>query len=108
MCIGLDPARPLFEVPKMPPDFSLDAGDADFVDILHTCGGVYGYRESHGDADFYPNNGRPMQPGCDGARQVAGKCRNPINLLPIGRKNYKNYRTRYRYTIGIFFTKHKN
>ncbi|CAH0714277.1 unnamed protein product, partial [Brenthis ino] len=69
---GLDPARPLFEVPKMPLDFCLDSSDANFVDIIHTCGGVYGYRNSYGHADFYPNNGQPMQPGCSGARQVAG------------------------------------
>nr|XP_034827052.1 pancreatic lipase-related protein 2-like [Maniola hyperantus] len=71
---GLDPARPLFEVPIMPPDFRLDKSDAEFVDIIHTCGGVYGYRQSYGDADFYPNSGLPMQPGCNGARRAADAC----------------------------------
>ncbi|CAH2108218.1 unnamed protein product [Euphydryas editha] len=70
---GLDPARPLFEIPEISADYRLDKSDADFVDILHTCGGVLGYMASYGHADFFPNNGRPMQPGCNGVRQVAGK-----------------------------------
>ncbi|XP_045447393.1 pancreatic triacylglycerol lipase [Melitaea cinxia] len=71
---GLDPARPLFEIPEISPDYRLDKNDAEFVDILHTCGGVFGYMESYGHADFFPNNGRPMQPGCNGVRQIADSC----------------------------------
>ncbi|CAH2244753.1 jg5590 [Pararge aegeria aegeria] len=71
---GLDPARPLFELPIMPPDYRLDKTDADFVDIIHTCGGVFGYRRSYGHADFYPNNGMPTQPGCGGVRQILHAC----------------------------------
>ncbi|XP_023935424.2 lipoprotein lipase-like [Bicyclus anynana] len=71
---GLDPARPLFEIPAMPADFCLDKNDAEFVDIIHTSGGVYGYRRSYGHADFYPNNGLPMQPGCNGIKQAIDAC----------------------------------
>ncbi|XP_047019694.1 lipase member H-like [Helicoverpa zea] len=71
---GLDPARPLFELPLMPQDYRLEKSDAEFVDIIHSCGGVYGYRKSHGHADFYPNNGQAKQPGCDGAQQVIEGC----------------------------------
>ncbi|XP_026484411.2 inactive pancreatic lipase-related protein 1-like [Vanessa tameamea] len=71
---GLDPARPLFEIPEISPDYRLDKSDADFVDILHTCGGIFGYKRSYGHADFYPNSGQPMQPGCSGVREVAESC----------------------------------
>ncbi|XP_012552225.1 pancreatic lipase-related protein 2 isoform X2 [Bombyx mori] len=71
---GLDPALPLFEIPQLGPDFRLEKSDADFVDIIHTCGGIYGYRRSHGHADFYPNDGRPKQPGCDGIQPIIEGC----------------------------------
>ncbi|XP_072939212.1 lipase member H-like [Epargyreus clarus] len=71
---GLDPARPLFEVPLMPPDFRLEQSDAEFVDIIHSCGGILGYKESHGHADFYPNNGRSPQPGCEGILEKIQGC----------------------------------
>ncbi|CAG9578820.1 unnamed protein product [Danaus chrysippus] len=70
---GLDPARPLFEVPDMMDDFKLDYSDAKYVDIIHTCSGVYGYGESHGHADFYPNNGTYPQPGCS-EKKFAAAC----------------------------------
>ncbi|KAJ2942620.1 hypothetical protein O0L34_g2087 [Tuta absoluta] len=71
---GLDPARPMFEFPYMPSDFRLEKSDAEFVDIIHTCGGVLGYRMSHGHADFYPNNGRAKQPGCEGRQMMMEGC----------------------------------
>ncbi|XP_031762852.2 pancreatic lipase-related protein 2-like [Galleria mellonella] len=71
---GLDPARPLFELPEMGPNFSLDKSDADFVDIIHTCGGSLGYQDSHGHADFYPNKGRSVQPGCKGSMKYTDSC----------------------------------
>ncbi|KAL0880769.1 hypothetical protein ABMA27_001970 [Loxostege sticticalis] len=71
---GLDPARPLFEIPLMEPNYRLDTSDADFVDIIHTCGGIYGYKNSHGHADFYPNSGKPAQPGCEGVQQKLEAC----------------------------------
>ncbi|KAL7036298.1 hypothetical protein ACKWTF_008770 [Chironomus riparius] len=61
---GTDPAYPLFE------DISdknsiLDSSDADFVDVIHTCAGLLGHRKNLGHADFYPNGGEQVQPGCD-------------------------------------------
>ncbi|KOB73251.1 Protein turtle [Operophtera brumata] len=53
---------------------ALKRSDAAFVDIIHTCGGIYGYRNSHGHADFYPNDGRARQPGCDGAQEIIEGC----------------------------------
>ncbi|XP_053612630.2 pancreatic triacylglycerol lipase-like [Plodia interpunctella] len=60
---GLDPARPLFELPNVGPRFRLDASDADFVDIIHSSD-TLGYKYSQGDADFYPNGGS-KQRGCE-------------------------------------------
>jgi len=50
------------------------------VDVIHTDGGLLGNPAAMGHADFYPNGGRPLQPGC--ARQniannwlgIIGKC----------------------------------
>lgn len=68
--LGLDPAEPLFK--DAPNNFRLDASDAEFVDIIHTCGGVLGYRASVGTADFFPNGGTPSQPGCRGFAALIG------------------------------------
>uniref|UniRef100_T1JRK6 Lipase domain-containing protein n=1 Tax=Tetranychus urticae TaxID=32264 RepID=T1JRK6_TETUR len=64
---GLDPAKPYFV--GMPNEVRLDAGDALFVDVIHTNSpqinqpfGI-GLREAIGHLDFYPNGGN-MQPGC--------------------------------------------
>ncbi|KAF4517962.1 hypothetical protein B566_EDAN005329 [Ephemera danica] len=59
---GLDPAYPGFI--DMHPRDRLDKSDAEFVDVIHTTGGLYGYPTSLGHVDFYPNGGRPLQPGC--------------------------------------------
>lgn len=69
---GLDPARPLFELPLMHPRWRLERSDAEFVDIIHTCAGILGYKKSHGHADYYPNSGKPAQPGCEGLQQILG------------------------------------
>lgn len=45
-------------------DNHLAAGDADYVDVIHTDAGVFGHPKAMGDADFYPNGGLPLQPGC--------------------------------------------
>lgn len=60
--IGLDPAFPLFEPGSK--SERLNAGDADFVDVIHTDGGIFGYPWPLGHADFFPNGGIPLQPGC--------------------------------------------
>ncbi|KDQ97822.1 Pancreatic lipase-related protein 2 [Zootermopsis nevadensis] len=60
---GLDPAYPLFKHHNV--KLRLSKGDAIFVDVIHTDGGVLGIPSRIGHADFFPNGGRPVQPGCD-------------------------------------------
>lgn len=69
---GLDPALPGFEI-TAGPELRLDPTDAEFVDVIHTCGGVLGFYEPLGHVDFYPNGGVPSQPGCNGFKEVLGK-----------------------------------
>lgn len=59
---GLDPALPDFN--GVATDSRLDPSDAEFVDCIHTCGGLYGFYDPLCDLDFYPNRGQPVQPGC--------------------------------------------
>lgn len=61
-CAGLDPAGPLFK--KWPKNVRLDAGDAEFVDVIHTDAGIFGFPRSVGHVDFWPNQGLAPQPGC--------------------------------------------
>ncbi|XP_071565042.1 pancreatic triacylglycerol lipase [Temnothorax nylanderi] len=63
---GLDPASPLFETISgiVDPEYRLDPTDAQFVDVIHTSGPVFGFLAPLGHADFYPNNGKIPQPGC--------------------------------------------
>jgi len=56
---ALDPAFPLFY-----PGTHLSASDADFVDVIHTDAWLYGAPTSTGTADFWPNGGTSLQPGC--------------------------------------------
>lgn len=56
----MDPARPLFD--SADDADSLRKGDAKFIQVIHTSNvGMY-YR--FGDADYWPNGGFAMQPGC--------------------------------------------
>ncbi|XP_016968179.1 pancreatic lipase-related protein 2 [Drosophila biarmipes] len=59
---ALDPALPLFEGNSS--NRRLTPSDARFVDVIHTDGGLLGNPAAMGHADFYPNGGRPLQPGC--------------------------------------------
>nr|CAH0103128.1 unnamed protein product [Daphnia galeata] len=61
---GLDPAGPFFH--DIPTNARLDPTDAQFVDVIHTDGGIIGagLLEPLGHLDFYPNGGI-RQPGCD-------------------------------------------
>lgn len=68
---GLDPAFPLYMFVNPSSRLSTDA--ADYVDIIHTDGGVLGYPWPIGHADFFPNQGIPLQPGC--AKQELSKNR---------------------------------
>ncbi|XP_018399013.1 PREDICTED: pancreatic lipase-related protein 2-like [Cyphomyrmex costatus] len=62
---GLDPAGPAFETPYLKDTKDrLDAADANFVDVIHTCAGSLGFLKPIGHADFYPNGGTFRQPGC--------------------------------------------
>lgn len=68
---GLDPAFPLYVFSS--PSSRLSSSDANFVDIIHTDAGLLGYPWPLGHADFFPNGGTPLQPGC--ARQEISKNR---------------------------------
>lgn len=59
---GLDPAFPIFMFSGK--NGHLSSTDAEFVDVIHTDGGVFGFPIALGDADFFPNGGFPAQPGC--------------------------------------------
>ncbi|KAJ0176242.1 hypothetical protein K1T71_008416 [Dendrolimus kikuchii] len=58
---GLDPAGPCFVMANL--DGRLDKTDAQYVDVIHTNGGMLGLRDPIGHKDFYPNGGR-SQPRC--------------------------------------------
>ncbi|KAJ2938936.1 hypothetical protein O0L34_g17747 [Tuta absoluta] len=58
---GLDPAGPCFS--HVDDDLRLKNTDADFVDVIHTDGGVYGLTDAVGDVDYFPNDGE-QQPDC--------------------------------------------
>lgn len=58
---ALDPALPFFATPLR--SWKLDKTDADFVDVIHTNGGVFGKVENCGHIDFYVNGGL-LQPQC--------------------------------------------
>ncbi|KAK3923284.1 Lipoprotein lipase, partial [Frankliniella fusca] len=60
---ALDPALPGFNIKSLTSNH-LTQTDATFVDVIHTDGGNYGVQYSTGHADFYPNGGRRLQPGC--------------------------------------------
>ncbi|KAJ8934543.1 hypothetical protein NQ314_013284 [Rhamnusium bicolor] len=59
--IALDPAGPLFS--QRPDDKRLNKNDANIVEVIHTDGGTFGFKDSCGTIDFFPNGGR-SQPGC--------------------------------------------
>ncbi|XP_015598831.1 pancreatic triacylglycerol lipase [Cephus cinctus] len=59
---GLDPALPAFYLGDT---VHIEATDAKVVDIIHSDAGVLGAAVATGTADFYPNSGYPLQPGCN-------------------------------------------
>ncbi|XP_060521685.1 phospholipase A1 VesT1.02-like [Cylas formicarius] len=59
---ALDPAFPDF--PLQDRTKRLAETDADYIDVIHTDSGIFGFPLSIGHADFYPNGGRALQPGC--------------------------------------------
>ncbi|XP_066598386.1 pancreatic triacylglycerol lipase-like [Prorops nasuta] len=70
---GLDPAMPGFHV-FANEKTRLDSTDAIFVDVIHSCGGVLGFLQPLGVADFYPNAGTAVQPGCCCAPEIMEAC----------------------------------
>ncbi|KAJ8922074.1 hypothetical protein NQ315_008715 [Exocentrus adspersus] len=68
---ALDPAGPLFT--GVTEDDRLDPGDAEFVDVIHSNKGVFGYKYPCGHVDFWPNGGGPFQPGCSLAERLSRK-----------------------------------
>lgn len=71
ICLGLDPAGPGFEIVHYITKNSLSTDDAQFVDVIHTAGGTAGYYGTLGHADFYPNGGTPVQPGCENGTDLS-------------------------------------
>lgn len=47
--------------------------DAEFVDVIHSCAGILGFKNPIGHIDFYPNGGGAPQPGCAEITQVFSK-----------------------------------
>lgn len=60
---GLDAAYPLYM--NTGSEGHLAKSDAMFVDVIHTDGGNFGFPNPLGHVDFYPNGGKPVQPGCN-------------------------------------------
>ncbi|XP_011066454.1 PREDICTED: pancreatic triacylglycerol lipase [Acromyrmex echinatior] len=70
---GLDPALPGFHI-FASEKTRLDPTDAVFVDVIHSCGGVLGFLQPLGKADFYPNAGTAIQPGCCCVPEIMEAC----------------------------------
>lgn len=66
---GLDPALPGFHLAG--PGSRISSGDANYVEIIHTNGGLLGFLAAIGDVDFFPNGGS-KQIGC--LIDVGGAC----------------------------------
>ncbi|XP_061708238.1 uncharacterized protein LOC133518594 [Cydia pomonella] len=57
---GLDPAGPLWQTNSN----AINSNSGVYVEGIHTDGYILGIFNPIGDADFYPNGGRSVQPGC--------------------------------------------
>ncbi|XP_063357640.1 lipoprotein lipase-like [Cydia amplana] len=57
---GLDPAGPLWQTNPN----AINSNSGVYVEGIHTDGYILGIFNPIGDADFYPNGGRSLQPGC--------------------------------------------
>ncbi|KAH1014526.1 lipase member H-A [Dendroctonus ponderosae] len=75
--IALDPAGPLFST--RPEDKRLNKNDARVVEVIHTDGGTFGFRNSCGTIDFFANGGS-SQPGCKkiDLADLAGSLSEPV------------------------------
>lgn len=59
---ALDPAFPIYN--QKPDSERLHINDAEFVQVIHTCGHHVSFETSLGHVDFYPNGGTFPQPDC--------------------------------------------
>lgn len=59
----MDPAGPFYNTTATKD--KLAKGDAQFVQVIHSCAGGLGYNGVLGDADYWPNGGTRPQPGCE-------------------------------------------
>ncbi|KAG5878265.1 hypothetical protein JTB14_026701 [Gonioctena quinquepunctata] len=73
---GLDPAGPLYT--EVSTENRLDPTDAEFVDVIHTNGGFFGYKDPCGHVDFFPNGGGPLQPGCSLVQRLSSGSLNEL------------------------------
>lgn len=69
-------AGPLFSLDD--PNERVAPTDGVYVEVMHTNGGLLGFREPLGQADFFPNYGR-TQPGC--GADVSGQCAHARTVL---------------------------
>lgn len=60
---ALDPAGPGYYFIQLGTKH-ITENDAEFVDIIHSNPGLAGAAVSTGKADFWPNFGHILQPGC--------------------------------------------
>ena len=70
---GLDPAGPFFTHPIMHyPSERLDSSDAKFVQVIFTTKGFLGASIACGHQNFFPNEGKFLQPGCETPEESFG------------------------------------
>ncbi|XP_056385901.1 pancreatic lipase-related protein 2-like isoform X2 [Hyla sarda] len=99
---GLDPARLHFE--DTPNEVSLDASDADFVDIIHTdVDPIFGLGliRPAGHFDFYPNGGRHM-PGCPNRLSFLNNLNTIVETIACNHLQALRYYTESVRTAGGF------
>lgn len=78
----MDPALPLFDKANVGKRQRLAETDAQFVDIIHGDAGIVGIPETLGHVDFYPNDGRHYQPGCEPSNFILAS---PIEIGLFGK-----------------------
>ncbi|KAG5868976.1 hypothetical protein JTB14_009794 [Gonioctena quinquepunctata] len=73
---ALDPALPEYSLKDT--SRRLSSNDAEYVDVIHTDSGIFGFPLAMGDADFFPNGGRALQPGCQPSYLVRQRLVNQV------------------------------
>lgn len=76
---GIDPAHPLMTIPLRPEDQRLDPSDAKFVQVLHTTSGTVGTPFNIGHQDWYADEGKSPQKGCEPGQIIF----NPDAFSPV-------------------------